>query len=85
MLIVLLNRKINMGKGIINFDVEKTNELLAYVAQIKEDGINIDAPKDGNLYGQKDGEWEQAQEQLESGKILRLLTEFQYWEKAILI
>ena len=62
-----------MGKGIINFDVEKTNELLAYVAQIKEDGINIDAPKDGNLYGQKDGEWEQAQEQLESGKNIKTL------------
>lgn len=73
LLIVLLNRKINTGKGIINFDVEKTNELLAYVAQIKEDGINIDAPKDGNLYGQKDGEWEQAQEQLESGKNIKTL------------
>lgn len=63
-----------MGKGIINYDAATTNELLAYVQEIKEGGgINPDAPKDGNLYGQKDGEWAKAQEQLESGKNIKTL------------
>lgn len=63
-----------MGKGIINYDAATTNELLAYVQEIKEGGgINPDAPKDGNLYGQKDGEWTKAQEQLESGKNIKTL------------
>ena len=63
-----------MGKGIINYDAAETNELLAYVKEIKEGGgINPDAPKDGNLYGQKNGEWTKAQEQLESGKNIKTL------------
>jgi hypothetical protein len=63
-----------MGKGIINYDAATTNELLEYVKNIKDGGgINLDAPKDGNLYGQKDGEWVKAQEQLESGKNIKTL------------
>ncbi len=61
-----------MGKGIINYDAATTNELLEYVKKIKDGGgINLDAPKDGNLYGQKDGEWEQAQEKLVEGENIK--------------
>lgn len=63
-----------MGKGIINYDAATTNELLAYVKKIKDGGgINLDAPKDGNLYGQKDGEWEQAQEKLVEGENIKTI------------
>ena len=63
-----------MGKGIINYDAEETNRLLAFIKEILDGGgINLDAPKDGNIYGQKDGEWAKAQEQLESGKNIKTL------------
>lgn len=63
-----------MGKGIINHDAATTNELLDYVKEIKEGGgINLDAPKDGNLYGQQDGEWKQAQEKLVDGESIKTL------------
>lgn len=63
-----------MGKGIINYDAATTNELLDYVKEIKEGGgINLDAPKDGNLYGQQDGEWKQAQEKLVNGETIKTL------------
>lgn len=63
-----------MGKGIINFDAATTNELLNYVKEIKDGGgINLDAPKDGNLYGQQDGEWKQAQEKLVDGESIKTL------------
>lgn len=63
-----------MGKGIINYDAATTNELLEYVKNIKDGGgINLDAPKDGNLYGQKDGEWVKAQEKLVNGENIKSL------------
>lgn len=63
-----------MGKAIIKFDAATTNELLDYVKEIKDGGgINLDAPKDGNLYGQQDGEWKQAQEKLVDGESIKTL------------